>query len=82
MRLSHGIKHQISQPHKSFFYIYIFFEPDYSDLAYGTRNIHSELSCVLERFSCLDFLTLFLALLLFCHPFYTRDIDMWIFIYN
>lgn len=49
MRLSLGIKHQISQPHKSFFYIYIFFEPDYSDLAYGTRNIHSELSCVLEK---------------------------------
>ena len=38
MRLSPRIKHQIPQPHKSFFYIYIFFEPDYSDLAYGTRN--------------------------------------------
>ena len=51
MRLSPRIKHQIPQPHKSFFYIYIFFEPDYSDLAYGTRNTHSELSCVLEKFS-------------------------------
>lgn len=42
MRLSPGSKHQIEQPYKSFFYIYIFFEQDYSDLAYGTRNIQRE----------------------------------------
>lgn len=42
MKLNPGIKHQIVQPHKSFFYIYILFEQDNSDLAYGkeifTRN--------------------------------------------
>lgn len=42
MRLSPGIEHQILQPHKSFFNIYILFEPDFSDLAYGTRNTHNE----------------------------------------
>lgn len=31
MRLSPGIKHQIVQPPKSFLYIYILVEQDYSD---------------------------------------------------
>lgn len=33
---------QIVRPHKSFFFIYIFFEPDDSNLANSSRNIHNE----------------------------------------
>lgn len=41
MRLSSGISHQIVWLHKSFFYIYILFEPGYSDVANVTKNIHN-----------------------------------------
>lgn len=83
MRLSPGIEHQILQPHKSFFNIYILFEPDFSDLAYGTRNTHNEWWCVLEKcFFLARFPDTDLALSLSCYPFYTHDMDMCIFIYN
>lgn len=80
MRLSPSIKHHIEQPHKSFFYIYILFEQDYSDLAYGTRNIHGQWLCVLEK--CILLVRLFhnsLAPLFSWYFFYIHDIDACVF---